>query len=73
MSKYCIGQNFVNIKGAPSVDLNIIFIPPIVDGKTQMYLCTVCSLYANGGRNLFLSLKSESDITQHFKVFEPVN
>ncbi|MBU8576345.1 hypothetical protein [Bacillus pumilus] len=67
MAKYRVGDELMHSQGIDSVDLKIIYIPPI-DGKgVQHYLCTVLSGYADGAKNMFLSLTEEKDLNNHFK------
>lgn len=67
MAKYREGDKFQHREGRDSVDLTILFVPPL-DGKgVQHYLCTVLSGYYDNAKHPFLSLKPEMDIDHYFE------
>lgn len=67
MAKYNVGDELMHSQGSDSVDLKIIFVPP-VDGKgVQKYLCTVLSGYYDGAEKMFLSLTEEKNLDKNFK------
>lgn len=67
MTKYKAGDEFMHSHGSDSVDLKIIFVPPVDGHGVQHYLCTVLSGYNDGAKKMFLSLTKEIDIDNHFK------
>lgn len=68
MTKYHVGDELMHSTGSDSVDMKVIFVPPL-DGKgIQYYLCTVLSGYNDGAKDMFLSLAKEIDIDNHFKI-----
>lgn len=66
MTKYQVGNQLKHKTGSDTVKSKIIFVAPIDGYGVQHYLCEVYSLYANGGDKMFLSLKKESVIDEHF-------
>lgn len=66
MIKYMAGDKFQNKEGIDSVDLQIIFVPPVDGNGIQHYLCSVFSGYADNAKSMFLSLKKEEDINHYF-------
>ncbi len=68
MAKYKIGDELMHSKGSDSVDLKIIFVPPIDGYGVQHYLCTVLSGYNDGAKKMFLSLAKEENLDNNFKA-----
>lgn len=67
MTKYNIGDEMMQSQGSDSVDLKIIFVPPVDGHGVQHYLCTVLSGYNDGAKKMFLSLTTEKNLDNHFK------
>lgn len=67
MTKYNVGDEMMHSEGSDSVDLKIIFVPPVDGYGVQYYLCTVLSGYNDGAKNMFLSLAEERNLDNHFK------
>lgn len=68
MAKYKVGDELQHSKSSDSVDMKVIFVPP-VDGKgVQHYLCTVLSGYWDGAEKMFLSLTTEENIDKNFMI-----
>ena len=67
MTKYKVGDKFMHSEGVDSVDLEIIFVPPLDGHGVQHYLCTVLSGYYDGAKKMFLSLTMEQALDEHFQ------
>lgn len=68
MAKYNVGDELMHSQGSDSVDLKIIFVPPVDGYGVQKYLCTVLSGYNDGAEKMFLNLSDEEELDNHFKI-----
>jgi len=68
MTKYNAGDEMMHSQGSDSVDLKIIFVPPVDGYGVQHYLCTVLSGYNDGAEKMFLSLTKEKNLDNNFKL-----
>ena len=66
MAKYYVGQELMHSKGSDSVELKIIFVPPVDGSGVQNYLCEVRSGYLDGAKKMFLKLTEEINLDNHF-------
>ncbi|AEW47040.1 hypothetical protein BCP78_0033 [Bacillus phage BCP78] len=66
-AKYEVGDEFQLQKGSDSVNLVVLFVPPIDGYGVQHYLCSVYSGYNDGAEHMTLHLKQEKIIDRFFE------
>ena len=67
ITKYNVGNELMHSEGIDSVDLKIIFVPPVDGYGMQHYLCTVLSGYNDGAKKMYLTLAVEKGLDKYFK------